>query len=98
MTISEKDALALAEALRPYIIRHLKNDADWRRLTKITTAQVISKNDENRTATVKYGYDEQVIENIPVEMATMPADGDYVYILYWDSLTNAHIVMKNKGR
>jgi hypothetical protein len=96
---SEKDVLDLAESLYPFILKRYQNSSDWKHTAKIAIAQIAGNIDENaRTASIKYGYDETIIENIPIEMAVMPKVNDYVYILYWDSLTNAHIVMQNHGR
>ena len=92
---NEKDIEDLVEMLYPYFIKKYKEDQSFKQTPQIISAKLIALN--GNQAEVKLA-DEVGKETFKVPVLTNEISdtyiGKYVYLMYWNDLKNAKLVMK----
>ena len=90
---NEKDIEDLVEMLYPYFIKKYKEDQSFKRTPQIISAKVVSKT--NNQAEVKLA-DEigNTTFKVPILTTEEIKVGEYVYLMYWNDLKNAKLIMK----
>ena len=99
---SEKDIEDLVEMLYPYFIKKYKEDQSFKQTPQIVSATLISTN--GNQATVVLANEEYIAatENndytnsfkVPILTSETLNNNDYVYLMYWNDLKNAKLIMK----
>lgn len=100
---NEKDIEDLVEMLYPYFIKKYKEDQSFKQTPQIISAKLISLN--GNQATVVLANEEYVAAtednkyytnsfNVPILTTEKINAGDYVYLMYWNDLKNAKLIMK----
>lgn len=99
---NEKDIEDLVEMLYPYFIKKYKEDQSFKQTPQIVSAKLISFS--GNQATVVLANEEYIssTENnkytnsfkVPILTSETLNPGDYVYLMYWNDLKNAKLIMK----
>lgn len=99
---SEKDIEDLVELLYPYFIKKYKQDQSFKQTPQIVGAKLISYN--GNLASVVLAEDSLEKDennnyinafNVPIITQEGLVPGDYVYLMYWNDLKNAKLIMKS---
>jgi hypothetical protein len=89
--MNDKEALQVLHLLEGYISKSVESNLS--NVLRTKTATIISKDDEKRTATVKFPFDKTSI-TIPNKTSDEIAKDDEVIVGYWGTLANAFVMMK----
>lgn len=90
---SEKDIEDLVELLYPYFIKKYKQDQSFKQTPQIIGAKLISLN--GNQAKVKLADEVgDTTFNVPIITQETLVEGDYIYLMYWNDLKNAKLIMK----
>lgn len=95
--MKDSELLKIVEVIVPYIKKELLKDNDFKNIQKITQAEVISVNESGTLATLRMPFDTKLFV-APINTTDEIAEGDNVFIGYWQDLKNAHVIYKNKER
>lgn len=98
---SEKDIEDLVELLYPYFIKKYKQDQSFKQTPQIVGAKLINLNG-NQAAVILAEDSLEKDENnnyinafnVPIITQETLIPGDYVYLMYWNDLKNAKLMMK----
>lgn len=98
---SEKDIEDLVEMLYPYFIKKYKQDQSFKQTPQIVGAKLINLNGNQATVVLaedsleKDGNNNYINAfNVPVITQETLVTKDYVYLMYWNDLKNAKLIMK----
>ena len=90
---SEKDIEDLVEMLYPYFIKKYKEDQSFKQTPQIVSAKLVEI--YGSQAEVRLADEPgNVSFRVPIITQDSLNKGDYVYLMYWNDLKNAKLIMK----
>ena len=94
--MNEKDIKALVDNFVPYIEKQLKDSTAFKNIARITTGNVISADNTNKTCVVKIPYDNTQM-TVPIQTYEELSAGDTVKLMYWESFSNLMVIKREEG-